>query len=97
MVSNYGPKNYKADGGNKWIVSGDLDIQGDGQITQDGEPVDLGGGGDADPVEWEKVQNKPSTFPPGDDYYNKTEVDNLIAGLQSQIDDIGNGDDGEEG
>lgn len=33
----YQPKNYKTDGGDKWVIRGVIDIQGDGKLTRDGE------------------------------------------------------------
>ncbi|MBM7634071.1 collagen-like protein [Geomicrobium sediminis] len=37
-------KNYKANGGDSWIVGGTLDIVGDGKITRNGEDFEIGHG-----------------------------------------------------
>lgn len=60
---DYTTKNYADQGGDRWIVSGALDIVGEGQLLKNGVPLDLGGGS-SNPVAWADVTNKPTTFVP---------------------------------
>ena len=84
-------KNYKTNNGDTWVVDGELEING--KVKKDGQEIDLVG----EPVTWDTLQGKPSSFPPAshnhnDLYYSKAEVDSLISGLQSQIDDLQGGE-----
>lgn len=79
-MSKYNTKNYTEQGGERTVIGGELDIVGDGQILKDGEPVDLGGGG-GDPVNWDDVQGKPSTFPPSTHTHTIADIDTLQATL----------------
>lgn len=93
MVSKYNTKNYTEQGGTRTVIGGDLNIVGDGRLLRDGVPVDLGG---SEPVSWNDIQGKPATFPPSshnhdERYYTQSQVDNMIADLQRQIDDLSGG------
>jgi len=68
---------------------------------EDGEPEpikasDLGGGGGS--MKWDDIKDKPEKYPPeshdhDDLYYTKSEVDDMINDLQSQIDNLKENDD----
>lgn len=87
-------KNYKKDNGNTLVIGGKLELNG--EVTKNGENVDLGSGENSS-VSWDEIEDKPTTFAPSTHnhnnlYYSKTEVDDLISGLQSQIEGLGGGD-----
>lgn len=42
-MSGENTKNYREQDGKRWVVEGELDIVGSGQIKRDGVPVDLAG------------------------------------------------------
>ncbi|BFH10689.1 hypothetical protein WJ0W_005798 [Paenibacillus melissococcoides] len=43
----YTTRNYKEPGGQRWVIGGELALEGEGRITKDGQVVSLGG--DASP------------------------------------------------
>ncbi|QCT02718.1 triple helix repeat-containing collagen [Paenibacillus algicola] len=38
----YSTKNYKEPGGQRWVIQGELALEGEGKITINGEPLQLG-------------------------------------------------------
>ncbi len=51
----------------KWVIGGELAIEGSGQITRDGVPIDLGGSGASGPGAWTDITGKPAVIAAGAD------------------------------
>ncbi|ALC80443.1 head fiber protein [Bacillus gobiensis] len=77
-MSDRSTKNYRKP--DKWVVEGELSINGSGKITKDGQEIKLGGA-----VSWEDVQGKPSAFTPSSHTHNISDITSLQTTLNGKL------------